>query len=214
MAKTGITSKLKALNRKWKKAVPKRAGAPLPPNEDFEARLESAVVEISKGEKKRLQIHYVLTIVTKGYEGKKAHKWRGLDTEENLDKAQGDLEAMGLDIPDSMEGLGPVLEEAVGIGVAIRTWKIDENTGFNFVDRIDLEDDEDKEDDDDDDADADDDDDDDDEEGYTYEQVMKMKKQELVPIAEELDLDPDDYEKLSELREAVADELELEPDED
>lgn len=133
MAKKEKTvSKLKGLQKLWKNTEPKRIGAPLPPD-DYVARIESAVVGESK--KGRLQIDWTLCIVGDDYDGKKVHRYTGLETEENLAFLQGDLETLNLQIPDDIDDLGESLEEANGLLVAITVAKNDEflNIYFNDV---------------------------------------------------------------------------------
>lgn len=143
----GIMGRLGKLQKEWKKAEPRRGGAPVP-DDNYSARIESAVLEESQ-QTERLQIHWTLVIQDEDYEGKKLHKYDGINEERDLEWIQGTLEALELDIPDDITTIGEVLEETQGLLVSITVSTKDEFTNVYFNEL--LEDDEDA----DEDADAD-----------------------------------------------------------
>lgn len=131
MAKS--SNRLKTLQKLWKKAEPKKIGAPLPPD-DYVARIDNAVIGESRNG--RTQIDWTLTIIGGDYEGKIVHRYTGLETEENLSYLQGDLEVLELQVPDSIDDLGEVLTEAAGIMVDITVAKNNEYVNIYFNDVV------------------------------------------------------------------------------
>lgn len=137
--KSSLSSRLKALQKTWKKTEPRKVGAPLAPG-DYTARIDTATIGESKSG--RIQIDWALTIVGDEYDGKKVHRYTGLETEENLGFLQGDLEVLGLTIPDDIDDLGDTLTEANGMMVEITVVKNDEFLNIYFNDVVDGDDEE------------------------------------------------------------------------
>lgn len=129
--KGGLMSKLKALQGSWKKGKPRKAGFPIP-DDDYGIEIISGIIEEARSSG-RMQINWLLKVLEGDYESKEFHKYAGLETDDNIDFAMGDLETLELQVPDSIEDLGPVLEEASGLHVdcTVRTSDSFTNVDFN-----------------------------------------------------------------------------------
>jgi hypothetical protein len=129
-----VASNLKSLKKRWSKVTPTQSGANAPLGE-HECRIESAVIENAKSSG-RLQINYGLSVIDGDFEGRKFHKYAGLDTDDNLDYAMGDLEALELEVPDDPEDLGEVIEEAVGLEVLVQVTQSEDFTNISFIELL------------------------------------------------------------------------------
>ncbi|KKL89709.1 hypothetical protein LCGC14_1911940, partial [marine sediment metagenome] len=129
--KSNLMDKLKALKASWKGASPRQSGSPVP-DDDYGMEMVSAIISESKSSG-RLQVVFTLKVLEGDYEGKEIKKYAGMDTPDNLDYLQGDLQALELEIPDDIDDLGPVLEEAAGlqVDVTVRTNDSFVNLDFN-----------------------------------------------------------------------------------
>lgn len=202
-------SKLKALQKEWKKATPKNFGKQAPDG-DYEVKIVSAIVEEAKAESKRLQVLWGMKILEGDLKGRELTHRSGLEGE-SLSYFQGELETLELEIPDVLADIGDVLQDAIGleVEVSLATRGEFQNLRFNELleDSGDDDDDDDADDDDDDDDSSDDDDDsgDDDDEAYpTTAELKKMKKPALLKLIEEYELEVDTEDlTLKELRAAV-----------
>ncbi|KKL56688.1 hypothetical protein LCGC14_2242910 [marine sediment metagenome] len=120
-SKKDVASTLTGLQKGWKKASPRKVGAPVPDG-SYPARIESAIIEESKASG-RMQVNWGITVVEGDYEGRTIHKFSGLETEDNLSFLQGDIETLELPIPDKISDLGEVLEDTVDLLLEINvTW--------------------------------------------------------------------------------------------
>ena len=126
--KATLSSKLKALQKSWKRATPKQGGVGVPDG-TYDIRIESAILEEAKSTG-RLQIHWILTVLTEEYANKALHKYDGCDRAEDLDWVQGTLETLELEIPDNIANIGPTLEEAQGLLAEITVQTRDEFTNI------------------------------------------------------------------------------------
>ena len=222
--KKNLMTRLKGLQKSWKKATPRQAGMVVP-EDNYPVRVVSAILEEAKSTG-RLQINWDLEILDGDYKGKHVHKYAGVDNEDNLDYVQGDFETLELEIPDSIADIGEVLEAAQGLVLDIRVRKADEFINIDFLellegyeeeeededeeseDKDEDEESEDKEEDDDDDDDEEEEEEDEEEE-ITEDDIGKMKSKALLTVIKDYDLEVEDAEdmKVSELRKAVIGEL-------
>lgn len=129
--RSNLVSKLKALGAKWKKGSPRRAGASVP-DDEYAMRIESMVIGESKSEGHRMQVTTGLIVIDGDFKGRKVKRYSGLDTEDNIDFLMGDLETLQLEIPDEIDDLGPVLESAIGLEVAVTVRTNDSFTNYDF----------------------------------------------------------------------------------
>lgn len=221
--KKDLTATLKAAGKLWKKAKPRKVGAPVP-DDLYSARIESAVMEESKASG-RAQVHWCLEIVDGDYQGRKLHTFSGLESEDNLAFLKGDIETLELAIPDSIDDIGEALEESVGLLLEINVRTRDEFTNVDFIELLEddgeeaeeeeeEEDDEDEEEEDDEDEDEDEEEDDeeeeeDEDEELTKAAVRKMDREELEEAIEDydLDVDPDKHKTVTALRKAITKEI-------
>lgn len=231
---SSLMSKLKKLGTSFKKAKPRRSGFPIP-DDDYAATIVSAIIEEARSTG-RLQINYLLRVIEGDYEGKEFHKYAGLETEDNLDYALGDLEVLELELPAEISDLGTVLEEAanLSVDVTIRTSDSFTNIDFNELlaegseddaDEDDADEDEEEvEEADDDDAEEEeeeeeDDDDSDTEDGEgedwpTEKEIKKMPADELKELAKELGLKTKKFKTQKKLAQACIDDIYEEEDDD
>lgn len=194
--KKDLKSRLEALQSSWEESEPTRAGAAVP-DDNYVCRIESAILEEAKSSG-RMQVHYDSVILEGDFTDRHVHKYDGLDTPENLPYVQGTLEALELEIPENLGDIGEVLEEAAGLVVAVTVNTRDEFTNIYFNELVEgyeageeekaTEEGED--------------------EDYTEEEIKKMKRPELLELIddEDLDIDPDEYKKLSALKDVVIEE--------
>lgn len=180
--KKGLKSRLKAMQKVWKKGEAKTGGGKVP-DDNYNVRIDSMTLEESKASS-RLQVHYEMCILDGNYEGKKLHKYQGIEDQEQVDYFMGDLEMLEVEVPTNMEDIGESLEAAAGLLVELSVATRDEfqNIYLNELlepedgeeagdddedededDDADVDEDVDTDDDDEDDSDDDDDDDDEDE---------------------------------------------------
>ena len=202
--------KTSGAQKNWSKSEARKFGTALPDGE-YIGILETIVIENSRNG--RLQCVFKILVTSGECEGRHVSKFSGLETKDNMDWFKGDLDTLGAEIPDEFDDLGDVLAELQGVSVSFSVRSKDEFTNIDFIDVVDASDTEDEDDDDDDDVDDDDEDtddtDDDDEPDYTKAQIKKMKKKALTAVAVECELDPDDFEDIAELRDAVIEVLDL-----
>ena len=132
MAKESISSKLKALQKKWKAATPRTGGGL--PDGDYEGIIKTAVVGLSKSEARRLQCVWTLEATApEGFEGRKQIKNAGLETEDNLCWFQGDLAVLGIDPPDDVDDIADAVGQTEGLPVAFRVRTKQEFTNVDFI---------------------------------------------------------------------------------
>ncbi len=122
------------LNKLWKKAKPRTIGAPVPDG-PYSARIETAIIEESRASK-RPQVNWGLKIVEGDFAGRTVKKFSGLESEDNLDFLQGDLETLELAIPDALGDLGETLEQAPDILLEINVRTRDEFTNIDFIELL------------------------------------------------------------------------------
>lgn len=134
----GVTATLSALQKTWKKTVPRTIGAAVPIGL-YPMRIESAVIEKAKGKSKRLQINWELTVASGDYENRKVRRFTGLETDDNLAFLQGDFEILEVPIPDSIADIGESLEQVGGLLVEVNVRTKDEFTNYDFVELLDAD---------------------------------------------------------------------------
>ena len=221
-----LKSRLKALQSAWADSEPQRAGASVP-DDNYACRIESAVVEEAKSSG-RLQIHYDLVVIdNEDFEGRKIQKYDGIDTEENLPYAQGTLEALELEIPDDIEDIGETLEEAAGLVVDVTVATRDEFTNIYFNELLEGYEEEEEEEEEKEEKkskakskgkgkgkkakkeeEPEEEEEEEEAEDLTEDDINDMKRKALLTLIEDedIDIDPDDYKKLADLKEAVIEE--------
>ena len=218
--KAGVAGRLGGLQKDWNKSEARHRGAALPDGE-YEGVIEQVLLEESQNG--RLQCRWDLLVTSEECEGRQIRKYNGLETKDNLDWFKGDLECLDIEIPDDLSELGEVLAEAQGLAIAFQVRSKDEFTNIDFIEVLEAgasdeeadepdEDEETEEEEEEEEADEDEEEAEEDEEegeNYTKKDIKKMKKKALSALAEELDLEPDEYEDLAELRDAVIEVLEL-----
>ncbi len=195
--KTDMKSKLKSLQKDWKGAEPKRGSQPLP-DDNYIVRIVDAVVEEAKSSQ-RLQIRWNMNVIDGEFSNKKLVKFDGLEDSDNLDWLQGSLEALELDIPDNLEDIGEVLEDAAGLAVDVTVRNKDEYSNVYFNELAEGYDD----------ASADGGTDGGDDvlaqavEDEAKESVFEDLEDDIVARAKEVDIDPDKFETWAEAGAAV-----------
>ena len=205
MAKESISSKLKALQKKWKAATPRTGGGL--PDGDYEGIIKTAVVGLSKSEARRLQCVWTLEATApEGFEGRKQIKNAGLETEDNLCWFQGDLAVLGIDPPDDVDDIADAVGQTEGLPVAFRVRTKQEFTNVDFIgllEGVEVETTEDEA------ADGDA------EDALTADMIMAMGEEDdedgLQAIIDEYDLgiDQNDYATYPEVAEFIIEALEL-----
>ena len=138
MATKTVASALKGLKGAWKKAEARVGFSPVPDGQ-YQARIDNAVLELSKSSK-RPQISYELTIVSGEYENRKLWKRDGIDGEEQLEWTKGTLETLDLEIPDNINDLPDCIDGAKGLGVEITVRTKEEFQNIYFNELLDLDD--------------------------------------------------------------------------
>lgn len=128
MAK-GLKGKLKKMQSAWESAEPREGGFSLADG-TFNAKIEGATIEESQNE--RLQIVWELRFLSGENSGRTARKFSGLDTEENIAWAKGDLTRFGIELPEDIVELGDALAECVGAYVECTVKTKDEYTNIYF----------------------------------------------------------------------------------
>jgi hypothetical protein len=214
------SSRLKALQKLWKKTQPKKFGKQAPDG-DYEVKIVSAVIEEAKSESKRLQVLWTLEIIEGDLAGRKITHRSGLEgSEDALAYFQGELETLELEIPDSLEDVGEVLQEAIGLELEITLATRNEFQNCSFNELLEEseeseEDEEEGEEEDDEEEDEGEDEEEDDDAYPTEEEIGKMKKPALLELIEEyeLEVDPEDL-TLKELRAEVIEASEFEDEEE
>lgn len=192
--KSGVGGKLSEGQSDWEESEARSLGAPLP-DDTYEGVIENTIIEESRNG--RLQVRWDLLVTAGNCEGRQVRKYSGLETKDNMDWLKGDLETLGLEAPAEMSDLGEVLEEACSMAISFQVRSKDEFTNIDFIEPLEEG------------SGDDNDNDNDDGDDYTKAGIKKMKKSELKDLAEENDLDPDDYDNTAELRDAIIEELEL-----
>ncbi len=161
--KGNLATELKNLQKNWKKSKPRKSGSSIPDG-DYGVRIESAIIAEARTSG-RMQVVWTLQVISpKDFEGRSVLKFSGMETEDNLDFLQGDLEVLELSIPDKISDLGATLEEAAGLLVDINVYTKDEFTNINFLELLEDDDTDDDEEEDEEDEDEDEDDDEEEEE--------------------------------------------------
>ena len=199
------SSRLKALQKDWKKAAPKKFGQQAPDG-SYEVKIVGAVIEEAKAESKRLQIRWTLKILDGDYKGREITHRSGLEGQDALSYLQGELDTMELEIPENITDITELLPEAIGLDLLVSLSTRNEFQNIRFEELLeadeaddDLEEDEEEEDEDEDeDADEDEEEDEEEEEeeedddSYpTDKEIMKMKKKALLELIEEYELEVD-----------------------
>ena len=191
------SSRLKALQKDWKKAAPKKFGQQAPDG-SYEVKIVGAVIEEAKAESKRLQIRWTLKILDGDYKGREITHRSGLEGQDALSYLQGELDTMELEIPENITDITELLPEAIGLDllVSLSTRNEFQNLGFEELLEADEADDDLEEDEEEEDEDADEDEEEDEEEedddSYpTDKEIMKMKKKALLELIEEYELEVD-----------------------
>ena len=216
-----MQAKLKAMQKGWSKAEPAQGGFPVPDG-SYAVRIISAILEQAR-KSARLQINWEMQVIEPAnYAGKIFHKYAGIDTDESLPYVQGDLEALELEIPDSIVDIGVTLESAAGLVCEVGVRTKAEFTNVDFVELVeegDLSGDEDEDEDEDEDADEDtegeeeeeeeDEEEAEDDDELSEDDINEMKRGNLVKLIEEqnLETDPDDHKSVKALRAVVIEEL-------
>ncbi|MDD5458882.1 MAG: DUF669 domain-containing protein [Phycisphaerae bacterium] len=188
------------LQKEWDAAEARTFGAPLPDGQ-YEGTIEEVLIEKSRNG--RLQCRWNLIVTSGDCVGRQIRKFNGLVTQDNLSWFKGDLAALGLEPPTSMSDIGDVLEQAQGMRIAFQVRSRDEFTNVDFIGPL--------------------------EDGEAAEQteapaeeaaepsgdtptkadIKKMKRIELVKLAKEYGLDPTDYKKDDDLKDALIEGLGL-----
>jgi hypothetical protein len=202
-----LAKMLKTLNKEWKETEPAEiTDLGFKPDEgEYLVVLEPAKVELSKNTE-RLQIAWPFKFIKGKYKGKRYTKYDGLDNSVSMSFVKAILQSFGISIPKNFQKLPEVLEDFFEndyndrpVNATIRHQDEYTNVYFNGFADEDADENEDENEDSDTDKDI-----------PSAKEVKKMKKKELKNLIEEfeLDIDEDDYDDLSELREAVIEELE------
>ena len=195
-AKRGVEGRLTEAQRDWEKSEARSFGAPLPDGQ-YEGVIESALIEESRNG--RLQVRWDLLVTSKECEGRQVRKYSGLETKDNMDWFKGDLETLGLKIPEESESIGDALEEAQGLAILFQVRSRDEFTNIDFIEPLEGGNGGDDSGSDDAPADA----------SYTKKEIKAMGEDKMAKLAKEQGLDPNDYDTWEELADEIIDELGL-----
>lgn len=132
MSPVSVASKLRALKKDWKAAVP-RTGGGLPDGE-YEGVIKTAVVGLAKSDTKRLQVVWTIEATApEEFEGHKQIKNAGLETADNLCWFQGDLAVLGIDPPDDVNDIADAVGQTEGLPIAFRVRTKQEFTNVDFI---------------------------------------------------------------------------------
>jgi len=191
------SSRLKALQKDWKKAAPKKFGQQAPDG-SYEVKIVGAVIEEAKAESKRLQIRWTLKILDGDYKGREITHRSGLEGQDALSYLQGELDTMELEIPENITDITELLPEAIGLDLLVSLSTRNEFQNLRFEELLeadeaddDLEEDEEEEDEDADEDEEEDEEEEDDDSYPTDKEIMKMKKKALLELIEEYELEVD-----------------------
>jgi len=132
VAKESVVSKLRALKKIWRNATPRRGGGL--PDGEYERVIKTGIVGLAKSESRRLQCVWTIDVTAPdGFEGRKQTKIAGLETEDNLSWFQGDLEILGVDLPDDSEDIADAVGQTEGMPIAFRVRTKQEFTNVDFI---------------------------------------------------------------------------------
>lgn len=207
-------SKLKALQKTWKKTKPKKFGKQAPDG-DYEAKIVSAVIEEAKSSG-RLQVKWGLKIIEGDYKGRELTHRSGIEGDEALAYLQGELETLELEIPDQLADIGEVIQAAIGLEVDITLATRGEFQNLSFNELLEAGDDDDEDEEEEEEEADEEEESEEDEDAYpTEDEISKMKKKALLALIKEYELDVDTEDlTLKELREEVIEASEFETDEE
>lgn len=125
-----MVSKLRTLRKAWKNAAT-RTGVGLS-NGDYEGVIESGVIQMCKNGE--LQCLWRINVTApKGFEGRKQTKSAYLASESNLEWFKGDLDVLGIDVPEDVDDMPNAVGETEGLPIAFKVVNKDENTNVYFV---------------------------------------------------------------------------------
>jgi hypothetical protein len=109
---------LASLLKQWDRVEARTGG--IVPDDTYEAKIVKAEY-IEKNEKPKY--HFEFKVLDGKYEGKSIHKWENLSTPMNLEFLKGDLQTLGVEIPEDMDdedSLNELLGEVVDSEVEVR----------------------------------------------------------------------------------------------
>lgn len=134
--RVNLATRLAEMQEAWEKGEPRTTGAPIP-DDNYAMRIDSAVVESAKSSG-RMQVNFGL-IVTEGDfadEERVLHKYAGMETDQNIDYLQGDLQTLELDIPPQIADIGDTIQDSIGSNVEVSVVTREGFTNFNFVELL------------------------------------------------------------------------------
>jgi hypothetical protein len=144
MAKTELQRRLEALNNKFKNAHPAHGFRDLPGGE-YPCKIVSATLGMSKGNDKNPpapQVVWEYKVTEGDCAGRTFRRYINLESIDKnevtgVDRVLGDLETLGIDVPDDQANLGPALEKVIGMTVVMKARPVDERTYYDLVDLLD-----------------------------------------------------------------------------
>jgi len=204
-----VVDRLADAQTDWNSAESRRFGAALPDGV-YEGTIEAVVIEESRNG--RLQCRWDLLVTAGELEGRQIRKFNGLESADNMAWFKGDLETLGLEIPDDLADLGETLEEAQDMALKFQVRSKDEFTNVDFIEPLEASeaaDDDEEEEEEVEEVDEEEAEEEVEEPEYTKKEVKAMKPKKLKKVAKELELPVDEYDDDDELRDAVMDMLGL-----
>jgi hypothetical protein len=207
MAKQTIQQKLKALQKDWKNTEA-RTGYEDLQNGNYEGVIKNAVLGLAKND--NLMATYTLEVTEGDFKGRTQYKRQMVETANNIAYAKGDLDAIGVDVPDDIADLGDTFEqEVVGLPILFSVVHNNEFVNVYFKERLEGASEEGES--------SDDNGDDGDGDALTADDVRSYldEEDEGESIFKEiikdnnLEIDPDDYAAWSEVADLIIDQLSL-----
>lgn len=134
--RVNLATRLAEMQEAWEKGEPRTTGAPIP-DDNYSMRIDSAVVESAKSSG-RMQVNWGLIVKEGDFadEDRVLHKYAGMETPQNLDFLQGDLQTLELDIPPQLGDIGDTIQDSIGLSVEVSVVTREGFTNFNFVELL------------------------------------------------------------------------------
>ena len=176
----------------WQDSEILQRGGFKPPDGEYDCRIEEAIRRESQAGND--MISWSLLLTSEEYEGRTVYHCHMLQTQMNFNYLRTDLAALNFSLPDDLNEIGEILEQAVDMEIRISVYNKDENCNISFVEPLE--------------EDADSKKDKkskkskksskkkgvEKEPELTAKDVNKMSEDELSELAKENGLDPDDYD--------------------
>ncbi len=145
-----LKQELRALQKKWKKSKARSVQEPVPDGK-YEMKVIDCRIERAK-KSSRLQIVWVIQILTGKYKKRIIYRYDGLETENNLGFLKADFKKLGFKLPKNIMKITKIVDDIAGMSFHGQVKTNGEYTNIYINDVIDEEDEEDEDEDDEDDV--------------------------------------------------------------